>query len=323
MIILWVQNFMRDEDLCLVDYKSFSDENGIEFPQVSYCFVDPFIEYKFKDLGINTTTYIRHLSGEDYNENLTHINHTDVTLNLQSYLNNTSVGYGNVSVYDHVDVDIHTTYNGFRFGQFVKCFSIEMRTLSMDNVQFILHGFKFIPLQMYLGNVQMSVHTRQQFFLQDSGKHISLKNNETNGSTLGLVIKKVEVLKRRNKPKEPCLEQYGNWDETAILGHMKHIGCSAPYHKVQPNIPICNTKREMKQWVNMVANIKHKYPNQPCQQMPRIDFEIETRFIVNEGILGIFVEYPEHAKVITQSRAVDINTLIGNIGGYIGLFLGI
>ena len=62
----------------------------------------------------------------------------------------------------------------------------------MDNVQYMIHGFKFQPLQPYLGNVQMSVHSRQQFFLQDSGKHISVKNTERNASTLGLVIKKLK-----------------------------------------------------------------------------------------------------------------------------------
>ena len=34
------------------------------------------------------------------------------------------------------------------------------------------------------------------------------------------------------------------------------------------------------------------------------------------------IQYPQKAKIITQSRAVDGNALIGNIGGYIGLFLG-
>ena len=34
------------------------------------------------------------------------------------------------------------------------------------------------------------------------------------------------------------------------------------------------------------------------------------------------INYPEEIKIITQSKEVDGNSLIGNIGGYIGLFLG-
>ena len=37
-------------------------------------------------------------------------------------------------------------------------------------------------------------------------------------------------------------------------------------------------------------------------------------------ILGIV--FPQNIKIITLSKEVDIHTLIGNIGGYIGLFLG-
>ena len=36
----------------------------------------------------------------------------------------------------------------------------------------------------------------------------------------------------------------------------------------------------------------------------------------------IYVFFPLKGKTITQSQEVDVHTLIGNIGGYIGLFLG-
>ena len=40
----------------------------------------------------------------------------------------------------------------------------------------------------------------------------------------------------------------------------------------------------------------------------------------NVWYLGI--QYPPEIKLITLSKEVDIHTLIGNIGGYLGLFLG-
>ena len=36
----------------------------------------------------------------------------------------------------------------------------------------------------------------------------------------------------------------------------------------------------------------------------------------------IKIDYPEEVKIITQSKEVDIHGLIGNVGGYLGLFLG-
>ena len=57
--------------------------------------------------------------------------------------------------------------------------------------------------------------------------------------------------------------------------------------------------------------------------MPRIDFDLikgdNTR---KEELMIISLGYPEEVKIFTQSRAVNTDALIGNIGGYIGLFLG-
>ena len=38
--------------------------------------------------------------------------------------------------------------------------------------------------------------------------------------------------------------------------------------------------------------------------------------------IPIYVSYPDKWKIVTQSQLVDIHALIGNVGGYIGLFLG-
>ena len=50
---------------------------------------------------------------------------------------------------------------------------------------------------------------------------------------------------------------------------------------------------------------------------------IETEKHWSEEAFNVAVTYPEYAKVIEQSKDVDIHALIGNIGGYVGLFLGI
>ena len=36
----------------------------------------------------------------------------------------------------------------------------------------------------------------------------------------------------------------------------------------------------------------------------------------------IYFDYPEKLKVISPKRSIDFNSLIGYIGGYIGLVLG-
>ena len=36
----------------------------------------------------------------------------------------------------------------------------------------------------------------------------------------------------------------------------------------------------------------------------------------------IYIMYPDKIKIISQVKSIDAHSLIGNIGGYIGLFLG-
>ena len=42
----------------------------------------------------------------------------------------------------------------------------------------------------------------------------------------------------------------------------------------------------------------------------------------SESGFMVAVLYPDKMKVVTQNQLVDVQVLIGNIGGYIGLFLG-
>ena len=51
-----------------------------------------------------------------------------------------------------------------------------------------------------------------------------------------------------------------------------------------------------------------------------IDGSRDEKQTVQKWHFGI--EYPQYVRIISQSKDVDIHALIGNIGGYVGLFLG-
>ena len=64
----------------------------------------------------------------------------------------------------------------------------------------------------------------------------------------------------------------------------------------------------------------------PCQEMPDINYKhlfYYRKVAENETkVSKIVIQFPQRGKIISQSRAIDGQTLIGNIGGYIGLLLG-
>ena len=66
-----------------------------------------------------------------------------------------------------------------------------------------------------------------------------------------------------------------------------------------------------------------KYYPFSCQRLSKVAYEIaKNDWGFGDGLWGFGLIYPEHIRIITQSKEVDIHSLIGNIGGYIGLFLG-
>ena len=115
-----------------------------------------------------------------------------------------------------------------------------------------------------------------------------------------------------------------NWDEHFVSKYAKEIGCTALYLDPLEDVPICENQVEMRQWHDFLPNLKNKKDNFPCQEMPSIDYDISyslEEFNLSDTF-SIGMTYPKQAKIVAQTRAVDYHSLIGNIGGYIGLFLG-
>ena len=106
------------------------------------------------------------------------------------------------------------------------------------------------------------------------------------------------------------------------MRQVQKAGCRAPYQKPYQNFPFCNTQKGMKRAITNWKKLQISYLPVPCQEIPDVPFK-HTQ-IVNKKTHGfrIKVYYPKKVKIIKQSRSVDVHSLIGNIGGYIGLFLG-
>ena len=148
-----------------------------------------------------------------------------------------------------------------------------------------------------------------------------------------LEIKGVEILKRRNKRRDRCTNDGASYDNLVLEEHIKTYGCKAPYQKTLETFPICSTRNEIKRSLFEKANVKSNYYHVPCKGISKVDVE-HTEVEADDGYManmvnddgelyfGLSIGFPKQIKLITQSQAVDINSFIGNIGGYIGLFLG-
>ena len=108
-----------------------------------------------------------------------------------------------------------------------------------------------------------------------------------------------------------------------MMKHLQAAGCRAPYHNSSE--PLCNMTNKMREAKVEFHEIKNKYHPLPCQEMSNIAFTVDVmadRRKNGRSSPQIYIMYPDKIKIISQVKSIDAHSLIGNIGGYIGLFLG-
>ena len=106
--------------------------------------------------------------------------------------------------------------------------------------------------------------------------------------------------------------------------HIISKGCNVPYLKQLAGFPDCDTKERLKDAVYDYRTVRDKYLPVSCQRISTIAYAVEAKKTTSwfKTYWSLEIAYPKYLRIITQSQEVDIHSLIGNIGGYVGLFLG-
>ena len=115
---------------------------------------------------------------------------------------------------------------------------------------------------------------------------------------------------------------------------MHGIGCSPPHLKLKSRLRPCSTREEMSKFRWPTYQDLQNFPL-PCNVIEKVHYEYEDVDSVSFGDeeteknktvtswFGITLFFPEPSyKEIKQAQAYDMETFVGNAGGYIGLFLG-
>ena len=150
-----------------------------------------------------------------------------------------------------------------------------------------------------------------------------------------IVVGMVEVIRRRHNSKESCLLESQRMSEYIYKKKAEEMNCK-PSHWIDVDYPItCNNTEKMKK-SNFADAIFYdpktlKQINVPCDQLAVANVNIKNIYRGktdgNNGInpqlayLSIIFTSPLY-KEIVHGRDYDIEGLVGNGGGYVGLFLG-
>ena len=176
---------------------------------------------------------------------------------------------------------------------------------------------------LYLG---FALHHPGQFLLAPNRlDNTWLYDWQYNG--LDFIISEIEILKSRNSRNRHCTHYGGTltFDEMVKKKHLDTVHCRPPYMSSLDNLPICSKTEDILRASYQYKTARDNYYPPSCQRFSKISYKSEVISSPSndlDDIWTVAISYPEYVRIITQSKDVDVHALIGNIGGYVGLFLG-
>ena len=327
MISYWIYKYAMDEDVCLVDYRILSETNDVEGSELSLCIYDSLNITNEKEPYINVTSYVRYLRGIHYNEDMKSLTFSDISLNIDGFLISAYFKLRNGSEFTRHDLRHRVTFSGFLYEEFYQCYSLDTTGTGIDikEVNNLLLEYKLSFYTQHIDNHMgfVVLHYPSQFLQTLHGQYFPYNDNTTKGAHFYIKINSLEILKRRNKRKDPCKEESRSFDEDARIRLFEVAGCRPPYEPSVKQFPLCETQDDIRKAMVDFSRIRREITLPPCQIMPKLDFDIGSERYLKDDVFVFNIVYLEQIKVISQSQAVNFHSLVGNIGGYIGLFLGI
>ena len=141
-------------------------------------------------------------------------------------------------------------------------------------------------------------------------------------------IQNMIILRKRNKSKARCKMETTRDDEDKLRQLVQAVGCRPLHIYLNTSYPNCKND-------NIISNASAFFGEMeeyegPCRQVEKIMYfydEYEDSFLTSDEIekgYEIVLNFQGNTFMeIEQVRAYDIQSLIGNGGGYIGVFLGV
>ena len=332
--------YTLDEDVCLVDYKKYYDKPDHGYPLLTFCLRNPFSEEKLRleDSEIDPQSYASFLLGKNYSPNMLKVRYSNVLLDPLKYVTRYWVEWRNGS-FEYILVSKENskvfipTFSGSWDDKLYNCYALEIP----HNAEIGAFGVE-ISNNIFSGGVRTEdlafitmLHAKNQLLISKTLKYMYPRREPNDTYVLRYKLKGVERIKRRNKRNQPCYEDWKNYDSMIYRDYAKRLGCTPPYFSSISDIPSCSSKEQMTAFPFTKRSDDYGKP-EPCEGLETIDYEFEehlTENFIDEASLyingyfwfGLYIP-DQKFKEIVQIKDIDINTLIGYIGGYIGLILG-
>ena len=327
MTLYWLIKYWKDEDLVQVDIKPLKEFPEAQFLTLSFCFRDAIIESKLKSYNDSLTKleYLEILNGQRQNNEMI-IDVDDVTLNIADFFLSSVGESRNGSVLDSTTPNSkeelpRVTFSSMKESKFGKCFGLSSKYTDVLSTTFVFNSSVFPNGVRSLSMLSAVFHLSNQFLIAEpnSVKKKWPKRTEKKEHSMNFIVNQIEILKRRNKRKDPCIKDDLKYDEVVLEKHLDKVGCKTSYQKTTQELKLCESKEKMEDASSPPKELK------PCTTASTVAYEYHEEDIdaIGPDVFYVGLVFPKHFKEITMVKAIDIHSAIGNSGGYIGLFLGI
>ena len=159
-----------------------------------------------------------------------------------------------------------------------------------------------------VGGMITILHYPNQLLVSSENLRYSWPTRKTNDKfRMMFKINGVEVIKRRNRGRKPCHENWKNYDDFVLLDHLNKVGCRVPYLHTSQRFPWCNSSKTIKA---AQLSLKRSFSDisPPCKSMEKLYYTYEEEeygsFIdAEDGVFQVGVWFSsQQFKEITQTR---------------------
>ena len=342
MVVFWIMQFQKDEDVSFIEYHDYNTSNDLIYPDISIC-ADIIYNYEevekinsTKNLNVSLEDYHNYLiHSNDYKEEYSEISFDDVTIDLLDYVKTIRFRMrdtGQMKILNCTSMHtcpfyhLRNSFIGFWDNRMYKCFGIEIAPNYSKEIKGVYLAFQWKVWRFLnqfddfeYGDVFVVFNYHQQMLRNPDVVHKLWAVKEDRESLTSIKITAIEILRHRNKYRNPCFENWTHYDHSVFEKHAQRFDCSVPYHTSDK--PLCTDENDIRESKYELTQMKRKYYPRPCLELSNVVFTSTN--VRDPGELPrLYVSFPDRIKTVTQFKAVGVHDLIGNIGGYIGLFLG-
>ena len=315
MIIYWIHRYSLNNDLCSIDFKTFLHEKEDVYPTMSLCFEDPFFERKllFQNPQVNQSLYIDFLKGNHFDPNFVNIDYKSVTIDMSDYLVkdwmddlNDLHFSTNFTPYDTNDV-FSKSSTWIMHDHPHHCYTLKIPQNKQISRYGVILKTSVFPnsTRPSINGFKTLIHYPGQLMTSDSTIKYSWPSLDRQDKfIMRFKINGVEVLRRRTNGKQPCDNNWENYDDTILVNHLNKIGCRAPYQFPSKHFPVCNSQEKIEKAKNdFFLNTSDAIP--PCKAIEKLyyTFEEGSSPLVEEGQfeIGIYF-FDQQFKEILRTR---------------------